>query len=166
MAEKILMLALSPTMETGTVAKWLKKEGDPVKPGDILCEVETDKATMDYETQAQGVLLKILVPQGSDSTVGSCIAIVGNPGEDISSLANDYPVEPNKLKPTAITPSAEIKEVQATPEMQAEDTQKVRATPLARKLARGYNINIDSIKGTGPNGRITEQDVEKAAGKS
>ena len=83
---KILMIALSPTMETGTLARWRKKEGDTVASGDVLCEVETDKATMDYESTAEGTLLKILLPEGGQAKVGDPIAIVGKPGEDISAI--------------------------------------------------------------------------------
>src|SRR5271169_2787906 len=86
MPEKIPMIALSPTMETGTIARWLKKEGDTVASGDVLCEVETDKATMDYESTAEGTLLKILLPEGGQAKVGDVIAIVGKPGEDISGI--------------------------------------------------------------------------------
>src|SRR5512143_2493432 len=86
MPEKVLMIALSPTMETGTLAKWRKKEGDAVAGGDVLCEVETDKATMDYESSAEGTLLKILLPEGGQARVGDPIAIIGKPGDDISGL--------------------------------------------------------------------------------
>ncbi len=80
------MIALSPTMETGTLARWRKKEGDTVASGDVICEVETDKATMDYESSAEGTLLKILLPEGGQAKVGDLIAIVGKPGEDISAM--------------------------------------------------------------------------------
>ncbi len=91
MPEKILMIALSPTMETGTLAKWRKKEGDTVASGDVLCEVETDKATMDYESSSEGTLLKILLPEGGQAKVGDPIAIVGKPGEDIAALLAERP---------------------------------------------------------------------------
>lgn len=91
MAEKILMLALSPTMEKGHLAKWLKNEGDRVASGDVLCEVETDKATMDYESPADGILLKIVAAQGSEASVGDLIAIIGDEGEDISALLEEAP---------------------------------------------------------------------------
>jgi pyruvate dehydrogenase E2 component (dihydrolipoamide acetyltransferase) len=89
MAEKVLMLALSPTMETGTIVNWNKKEGDQVSEGDILCEVETDKATMEYESQNEGTLLKIVVPTGEEAAVGQAIALVGKDGEDIGSLLEE-----------------------------------------------------------------------------
>ena len=89
MAEKMLMLALSPTMEEGSIVSWNKKEGDTVSSGDIVCEVETDKATMDYESMQDGVLLKILVEEGQTARVEQPIAVVGAQGEDISTLLAD-----------------------------------------------------------------------------
>ncbi len=86
MAEKVVMLALSPTMETGTIAKWNIREGDAVSSGDVLCEVETDKAVMDYESMQEGVLLTVVLPEGGEARVGETIAIIGEKGEDISSL--------------------------------------------------------------------------------
>ena len=86
MAEQILMLALSPTMEEGTIANWKKQEGDKISEGDIICEVETDKATMDYESIQEGVLLKILAAEGTEVGVGVPIAIIGEKGEDFSAL--------------------------------------------------------------------------------
>src|SRR5208337_994300 len=98
MPEKILMIALSPTMEMGTLARWRKKEGDAVASGDVICEVETDKATMDYESSSEGTLLKILLPEGGQAKVGDAIAIIGKPGEDISALLAEGP------KPRAAAP--------------------------------------------------------------
>lgn len=89
MAEKVMMLALSPTMDTGLIANWVKKEGDPVVTGDVLCEVETDKATMDYEAVNEGILLKIVLPEGSKAAVGDTIAIIGKAGEDYANLLVD-----------------------------------------------------------------------------
>src|SRR6056297_1859005 len=89
MAEKMLMLALSPTMEEGTVVSWHKKEGDPVVSGEVVCEVETDKATMDYESVQEGTILKILVPEGENAAVEQAIAIVGREDEDISELLKE-----------------------------------------------------------------------------
>src|SRR5512136_2078535 len=86
MAEAMLMLALSPTVEEGTITRWHKKEGEEVAQGDLLCEVETDKAAMDYESVNQGTLLAILVPAGGHAPVGAPIAVVGKPGEDVSAF--------------------------------------------------------------------------------
>jgi pyruvate/2-oxoglutarate dehydrogenase complex dihydrolipoamide acyltransferase (E2) component len=97
MAEQILMLALSPTMETGAIAKWHFHEGDAVASGAVLCEVETDKAVMDYEVTTEGVLLKILVPEGSEASVGEAIAIIGKQGEDIRDLVAEASSKPAKI---------------------------------------------------------------------
>ena len=103
MAEKVLMIALSPTMESGTIGNWIKKEGDEVSSGDVLCEVETDKATMDYESTQEGVLLKILVPEGKSADMEQPIAVIGEEGEDISALLDEIsssvktPKEPVEL---------------------------------------------------------------------
>jgi pyruvate dehydrogenase E2 component (dihydrolipoamide acetyltransferase) len=96
MAEKMLMLALSPTMEEGTIVSWHKKEGDPVASGDVICEVETDKATMDYESMQEGTLLKILVPEGGNAAVEEPIAIIGEKGEDFAALLEDIQNETSK----------------------------------------------------------------------
>ncbi len=93
MAEKVVMLALSPTMETGTIVKWMKREGDGVQSGEVLCHVETDKATMEYESVNEGVLLKIAVPEGKEAKVGQTIAVVGEKGEDISELLDEIETE-------------------------------------------------------------------------
>lgn len=99
MAEKIVMLALSPTMETGTIVKWHKSEGDKISAGDILCEVETDKATMDYESTVEGTLLKITSAEGSQVKVGEIIGIAGKEGEDISGLIEQASPEVEKKQP-------------------------------------------------------------------
>src|SRR5512139_855305 len=91
MAERVLMLALSPTMEKGALVRWLKKEGDRVSSGDILCEVETDKATMEYESVQEGTLLKIVVPEGKEARVGELIAVLGKPGEDVQAVLGETP---------------------------------------------------------------------------
>ncbi|MCA1754095.1 MAG: hypothetical protein LC641_05215 [Spirochaeta sp.] len=99
MAEKILMTALSPTMEEGTIAAWSKKEGDTVEAGDVLCEVETDKATMDYEATQEGTLLKIVLGEGSGAKVGETIGIIGEEGEDFGELLKeDKPAEDSAQK--------------------------------------------------------------------
>ena len=101
MAEKVLMLALSPTMETGTIANWLVKEGDEIANGQVICEVETDKATMDYESIQEGTLLKILVPEGKEARVAQSIAIIGKTGEDIGDLIAEAAESPPEEKPQA-----------------------------------------------------------------
>ena len=93
MAEKVLMLALSPTMETGTIAGWIKNEGESVSSGDVLCEVETDKATMEYESIQEGTLLKIITPEGTAVKVEEPIAVIGEKGEDISAVLSEIEKE-------------------------------------------------------------------------
>ncbi len=162
MAEKVLMVALSPTMERGAIASWIKKEGDRVASGDILCEVETDKATMEYESMQEGVLLKILVPAGKDAGVGEAIAVLGQPGEDLSALlqpaaaaVSQKPAEkpaPAALKtaPAAVAPIPES----------ATETGRIKASPLARKLATEVGLPIRTMVGSGPGGRIIKRDIE------
>lgn len=179
MAEKVLMLALSPTMETGTIAKWHKQEGDTVESGAVLCEVETDKAVMDYESTMEGTLLKILLPEGGDAGVGEPIAIIGEEGEDISELLAENPIEAEKTAPLLpkIEPSSEEKTEPAKPQKESalpatpkeevpqpsESSDKyIRSSPLARKLAKEAGLNLQNISGSGPGGRIIQRDIEKA----
>lgn len=189
MAEKILMLALSPTMESGIIAKWLKQEGDAVASGDVICEVETDKATMDYESSAVGVLLKIVLPAGSSASVGDLIAVIGKSGEDISGLLASSDDNSAKMSPTESTvesaaestgtagsaaKSASGSAAESTaeespvgsdggPENASADTSGfIRSSPLARKIAQQNNLPLAEIKGSGPAGRIVKADVEKA----
>ena len=153
MADKILMLALSPTMEEGVIVKWIKAEGDHIEQGDILCEVETDKATMEYESPAEGTLLKIVAAEGQSVSIGKTIAIIGRTDEDISDLIQEEkPDEPQ----VSLTPEPTLKD-KMTPGPTAD---KLRSTPLARKLAKKHAIDIAAVRGTGPEGRITAADVE------
>ena len=161
MAEKICMLSLSPTMEVGTIAKWNYQEGDEVKAGSVLCEIETDKAVMDYEISQGGVLLKIIVPQGKEANVGAPIAILGKQGEDISALL--------KEEATAATSAApDKKEVAAAPQnapapaVAAAGDARVKSSPLARKIAKESGIDLAEVSGTGPGGRIIKRDIEQA----
>lgn len=122
MAEKVLMLALSPTMEKGHIAEWLKKEGDSVASGDVLCEVETDKATMDYESAASGVLLKIVAEAGSEAAVGELIAIIGEAGEDVSALLAEGEKTPKAAEEDGEEPAAKAEEEdRAAPENTARE---------------------------------------------
>ncbi len=156
------MMALSPTMETGTLARWRKKEGDTVASGDVLCEVETDKATMDYESTSEGTLLKILLPEGGQAKVGDPIAIVGKPGEDISSLLAEGAKAPAGM--TAAGPKSARAAPPAAPSARAAGDGRLRSSPLARKIARARGIDLRSIRGSGPDGRIVKRDLETAAG--
>jgi len=188
MAEQILMLALSPTMEEGTIATWKKKEGDTVAQGDIICEVETDKATMDYESIQEGVLLKILVPEGGDAAVGVPIAIIGEEGEDISDLekaaAKAIGEAEKKAEPAPEAPPEAETEQEKKPEPREKRTERegadkpadrreapsadgwVKASPLAREMARQRGIDISAIKGSGPGGRVVKKDVEAAPARA
>ena len=147
------MLAFSPTMEEGIIIKWMVAEGDVVSMGDVLCEIETDKATMDYESPADGIVLKISAKQGQAVPVGDTIAIIGERGEQIE--VQPIPKQTQPSKPTQLEPKQ-------TRDFQPRST-KLRSSPLARKLAKEHGLELASIQGTGPNGRITESDVRKAA---
>ena len=154
MAEVINMPRLSDTMEEGTLAKWFKKVGDTVKEGEILAEIETDKATMEFESFYDGVLLHIGIDEGSTAPVDSIIAIIGSKGEDISKIINnDTPVV--KEEPTPV-----VKE-----EVKADSTisisnDRILISPLAKKLANEKGIDISAIKGSGDNGRIIKRDID------
>jgi len=166
MPEKILMIALSPTMESGTLARWRKKEGDTVASGDVLCEVETDKATMDYESSAEGTLLKILLPEGGQAKVGDPIAIVGKPGEDIAAILAERPAAAAKApvgapvpqKPGAAAPSAV-----PAPTTHPTPGARIKSSPLARKIAQAKGLDLRSVRGSGPAGRVVKRDVEAHA---
>ncbi len=173
----ILMPALSPTMEKGNLARWLKKEGDAVKAGDILAEIETDKATMEYEAIDEGVIAKILVPEGTaDVAVNAPIAVLAAAGEDVKSVAaGGAPAKPVAAgAPTTApatpaagptTPSAAAQPAAGPrPALNghAGDAGRIFASPLARRLARTAGIALGSIPGTGPHGRVIARDVESA----
>ena len=157
MAEIINMPRLSDTMEEGTLAKWFKKVGDSVKEGEILAEIETDKATMEFESFYDGVLLHIGIEEGSTAPVDSIIAVIGSKGEDISSIVsggNDIKEEPQpEVKEE---PQPEVKKVSASNEL----TDRILISPLARKLANEKGIDIKLVKGSGDNGRIIKRDID------
>jgi pyruvate dehydrogenase E2 component (dihydrolipoamide acetyltransferase) len=175
----ILMPALSPTMEKGNLAKWLKKEGDKVKPGDVIAEIETDKATMEYEAVDEGTIAKIVVPEGSaDIPVNQLIAVLATEGEDVKSAASaadkGAPAPPAAApKPAAPQPASTPQAAKpapagapaprpaaATPATNGHA--RVFASPLARRLARDAGIDIGRIAGSGPRGRVVAHDVEQA----
>jgi pyruvate dehydrogenase E2 component (dihydrolipoamide acetyltransferase) len=186
----ILMPALSPTMEKGNLAKWIKKEGDKVKAGDVIAEIETDKATMEYESIDDGVLAKIVVPEGSqDIPVNALIAVLAQEGEDPKAAAAGKGASPAKPAPPptpvpqppakgaqASAPKAGGAPAAAVPERRTVDTDPARsgvpgekrvfASPLARRLAKNSGIEIAALKGSGPHGRIVARDINAAkAGK-
>ena len=157
----ILMPALSPTMEKGNLAKWLKKEGDTIKSGDVLAEIETDKATMEVEAIDEGVLAKILVPDGSvDVPVNQVIGIITQEGEDASSIK-----APAGAKPAAVpaaapeAPAAPTAAPKANGAAASAPGGKLFASPLARRIAKQAGLDLSLIQGSGPRGRIVERDV-------
>ncbi|ADK79734.1 2-oxo acid dehydrogenase subunit E2 [Sediminispirochaeta smaragdinae] len=181
MAEAILMISLSPTMEKGTIAGWQKSVGDSIATGDLICEVETDKATMDYESTQEGTLLSILVDQGGSAKVGDPIAIVGKEGEDIAELeaklkkqlasseGDEKATPPNGTSSPTQT-KANQAAVAASPPAQGgshvgpagSEDGRLKASPLARRLAQEAGISLDALTGSGPGGRIVKKDIETA----
>ena len=166
MAIEILMPALSPTMEEGTLAKWLVKEGDTVKSGDLLAEIETDKATMEFEATDEGVVGKLLVAEGTEGVkVNAPIAIIGEEGEDMSAAsAAPAPAAaaPAEAPKADAAPVATPAPTAATPAPKVGDGSRLFATPLARRIATDKGLDLASIKGSGPHGRIIKADVENA----
>ena len=178
MAEVINMPRLSDTMEEGTLAKWFKKVGDTVKEGEILAEIETDKATMEFESFYDGVLLHIGIDEGSTAPVDSIIAIIGSKGEDISKIINndtpavkeeptpavkEEPTPAIKEEPTPVVKEEPIPVVKE--EVKADSTisisnDRILISPLAKKLANEKGIDISAIKGSGDNGRIIKRDID------
>jgi pyruvate dehydrogenase E2 component (dihydrolipoamide acetyltransferase) len=178
----ILMPALSPTMEKGNLAKWLKKEGDKVKSGDVIAEIETDKATMEVEAVDEGTIAKILVPEGTqDVAVNDVIAVLAGDGEDVKAAGAGAASAPPKAaeapapKPAAPAPAAApaLKTAApaaapapppqaAAPAPQGNGHARIFSSPLARRLAKEAAIELTRINGSGPHGRIVARDVEDA----
>ena len=196
---ELKMPALSPTMEEGTLAKWLVKEGDHVASGDILAEIETDKATMEFEAVDEGTVAKILVPEGSEGVkVGAPIAILAGEGEAVSDAAAggssqsepgaaaspapkaDTPAPAPPKAPSAPKPDETPKApptpaavetppapaAPAAPTTARAEGERIKASPLARRLAQAQNIDLAAIQGTGPGGRIVRADIDAAAGRA
>jgi len=162
MAIQILMPALSPTMEEGTLAKWLVKEGDTVNSGDLMAEIETDKATMEFEAVDEGIIGKILVAEGTEGvTVNTPIAILLEEDEDASAMDNlGTAPAPVDVKPTAAEPTAEPVTITAAPKKSSD---RVFASPLARRIAADKGIDLANLTGSGPHGRIIKADLENTA---
>ena len=183
----ILMPALSPTMEKGNLAKWLKKEGDKVKSGDVIAEIETDKATMEVEAVDEGTIAKILVPEGTqDVAVNDVIAVLAGDGEDVKAAGAGAASAPPKPAPAAAAPepAKPAPAPAATPAPAAAPAAKAPApaaaaptsaplreanghdrtfsSPLARRLAKEAGIELTRISGSGPHGRVIARDVEEA----
>jgi pyruvate dehydrogenase E2 component (dihydrolipoamide acetyltransferase) len=181
MPVNILMPALSPTMEKGNLAKWLKKEGDAIKSGDIIAEIETDKATMEVEAVDEGILAKILVPDGTaDVAVNEIIGVIAAEGEDAKSVSApakaDAPkteapkaepakseaakTEAPKAEAAAKPAAAPAKAAESAPA--AASGERPFASPLARRLAKESGLDLSKVQGSGPHGRIVEKDIEAA----
>lgn len=162
----IKMPALSPTMEEGKLAKWLVKEGDTVSSGDIMAEIETDKATMEFEAVDEGVIGKILVAEGTDGVkVGTVIAVLAGEGEDASAVAaapakTEAPKAAPKAAEAAPAPAAAAAAPAASAPASKEG--RVAASPLAKRVAADKGVDLATVKGSGPNGRIVRADVEGA----
>jgi pyruvate dehydrogenase E2 component (dihydrolipoamide acetyltransferase) len=156
-ATEVILPRLGQGMESGTIVRWLKSEGEPVEKGEPLFEVDTDKVTQDVEAEAAGVLLKIAVAEG-EVPVGQTIAFIGEAGEDVPEVAAASSKAP---EPPAEAPPEPARE--APPEaVVAADNGRIKASPLARRLARERGVDLGSLRGTGPEGRIVAEDVEQA----
>ena len=182
----ILMPALSPTMEKGNLAKWLKKEGDKVKSGDVIAEIETDKATMEVEAVDEGTIAKIIVPEGTqDVPVNDVIAVLAGDGEDVKAAGAsaggakpaaapapakaEAPPAPKPAAAPAAAPAPAPKPAAApapvataSPAAQANGHGRIFSSPLARRLAKEAGIELGRVTGTGPHGRVIARDVEEA----
>ena len=154
MASPVTMPKLGLTMNTGVVSQWKKKEGEPVRKGEILMVVATDKLTFDVESPSEGVLLKVLVPEGKDVPIGEVLAYIGGAGETIADIAPEAPVT---------APAAAEKKAAVPSEVRSAPKGEIRATPLARKTAREAGIDLALVAGSGPSGRIVRKDVDAAA---
>jgi pyruvate dehydrogenase E2 component (dihydrolipoamide acetyltransferase) len=179
------MPALSPTMEKGNLARWLKKEGDKIKSGDVIAEIETDKATMEYEAVDDGTLAKIVVPEGTqDVAVNSVIAVLAGEGEDVKAAAGAARSAPQAApkaaqqaaaKPPAVAPkpaaekpapvvaqSAPRASPTPAPAQLSRGENRIFSSPLARRLAKEANIDLNRVQGSGPHGRVIARDIDQA----
>jgi len=156
-ATNVYMEALSPTMEEGRVVKWHKRDGDPVKTGETLAEVETDKAVMDLVARADGVLRQITAAEGQTVAVGSVVAVIAAPGEAITAAAASAP------KPAPAPPSGSAERGAVPSAAVPADATRVKASPLARRIAKEAGVDLKLVAGTGPGGRVTKRDLEARA---
>ncbi len=167
MATKVMMEALSPTMEEGRLVKWVKNVGDAVKTGDTIGEVETDKAIMELVARGDGILRAQLVPEGTTAAVGVVIGVIAAADEDIASLTSGAAPAPAATAPAAAAPvaaAAASAAASAAPVAEsAAPTGPVRSSPLARRMAAEKGVNIGTIHGSGPGGRVIRRDIEGAA---
>ncbi|MCB0278877.1 MAG: pyruvate dehydrogenase complex dihydrolipoamide acetyltransferase [Calditrichaeota bacterium] len=169
MATPVLMPRLSPTMEEGVIAEWLVKEGDSIETSALLCEIETDKASMEYESPDEGKVIKILAKTGETIKVDTLIAIIAEDGEsvDIDSFIKEHSSSSNgqaaqTTESTAPEKQAETPKTKTAASPASTSDSRVKASPLAKSIAKQKNINLTGIKGSGPNGRIIAADIESA----
>jgi len=175
MATKVVMEALSPTMEEGRLVEWKKREGESVTAGDVLAEVETDKAVMELVARADGVLLRQVIAAGTTVPVASLVGIIGEPGEDIEALLDSAgakpPTTPPKPTTTAAVPApAPLRQAEplsapriiapAGPATAAQPGQRIKASPLARRIATDRGLDLAAVRGSGPEGRIVKRDLD------
>jgi len=171
MATKVHMEALSPTMEEGRLVKWTKHEGDAVKSGETLAEVETDKAVMELVARADGQLLKVMVPEGTTVPVGNVVAWIGKPGEKVDGDGAGAPAPKSERSavsgareapaPAQAAPTPAPKPTPAAAAVPADAT-RVKASPLAKRMAKDAGVDLKLIQGSGPGGRVIKRDVEAA----
>src|SRR5438128_3974043 len=176
MATKVVMEALSPTMEEGRLVKWTKQAGDTVKARDTLAEVETDKAVMELVARADGQLLQIAVAEGSTVPVGNVVAYIGKPGETLDASAAAAPAaqspvvspQPSAVsaRPLAVSPQASAVRVQPAPALAAADATRLKASPLAKRIAKETGVDLKLVTGSGPGGRVVKRDLAGAAASS
>src|SRR6476646_1473732 len=175
---EIQMPKLSDTMTEGTLIAWKKKKGDKVSAGDVIAEIETDKATMEWESPEDGTLTEIYVEEGGKVDVGQRIAFIGEEGEAAPKEEKKAPEKaeekgtapPQEDVKAGVSPASESREKRAEPERPAraplqESEARVKASPVARRIAAELGVDLGSVKGTGPEGRVTETDVRAAAKK-
>jgi len=165
MATKVHMEALSPTMEEGRLVKWTKQEGDAVKSGETLAEVETDKAVMELVARADGQLIKVMVPEGTTVPVGNVVAWIGKPGEKVDGAGStEQGAAASKQAPAAQAAPARTQPAPPpTPVAAPADATRVKASPLAKRIAKDAGVDLKLVQGSGPGGRVIKRDVEAAA---
>jgi pyruvate dehydrogenase E2 component (dihydrolipoamide acetyltransferase) len=179
MATKVHMEALSPTMEEGRLVKWTKHEGDAVKSGDTLAEVETDKAVMELVARADGQLLKVVVQEGSTVPVGNVVAWIGKPGEKVDGAGQESGARsrepeaapapkqtPAPARVPAPPPAAAPAPDSRLPAPAAADATRVKASPLAKRIAKDAGVDLKLVQGSGPGGRVIKRDVEGGAAQA
>ena len=173
MSETISMPKLGFDMAEGTLVRWVKNEGEDINKGDVLAEIETDKATVEVESSATGVVLKLLVDQGTVVPVSTPIAVVGEKGEKVDVAAIEAEAAPEKEEaapaetpaPQAEPEPAAVKEAAPEPKVATTPEGRIKASPLARRVAEEKNVDLGAIQGTGPGGRIVRRDIESALQK-